>query len=55
MQAGTEDRWHAVTGMCRERGEALDRLEWFQAHAPKSVSYRLARVTTTVTTAIETP
>ncbi|MFF1872818.1 hypothetical protein [Kitasatospora herbaricolor] len=54
VQAGSDGRWRAVSGMYRERGEALERLEWFRVHAPRSVSYRLARVTTTVTTTVET-
>ncbi len=53
IQAGHEGQWRALEARFHEQDAAIEHLEWCRVHAPRSVSHRLIRETTTVTTEIE--
>ncbi|MEU3317433.1 hypothetical protein ABZ743_32820 [Streptomyces sp. NPDC006662] len=53
VQAGSEGRWRNASEEYSQRGDAVERLEWFRLHAPRSISYRLIRMTTTLVTDVE--
>lgn len=53
VQAGHEGQWQSLEAKFRERDAAIEHLQWCRVHAPRSVSHRLIRETTTVTTEIE--
>ncbi|MFF2618587.1 hypothetical protein [Kitasatospora sp. NPDC058046] len=53
VQAAADGRWRTVSVPTDDRSAAREDFNWRRQFAPDSITYRLVRTTTTVTTEIE--